>query len=57
MLKLHSEEISGFSVTQILCEIKIGDSRNPKTAFFAFLGALNCLKFVKKTAFKKFLNS
>ena len=38
---MHSAEISWFSITQILREIKIGDFRSAKSAIFTHLEALN----------------
>ena len=34
-------KIEDFSITQILCEIKFGDSRSAKSAIFTHLEALN----------------
>ena len=39
-------KLEDFSVTQILREIKFGESRGPKTAIFAILGALNFVNLV-----------
>ena len=38
-------KLSNFSVSQILREIKVGESRNSKTAVFAIFKALNLVDF------------
>ena len=46
MKKVHSVEISGFPVTQILREINFREARSSKTAVFAILGAVNFANLV-----------
>ena len=45
-IELHGVEISGFSVTEILCEINYEESRSSKMPVFCELVALNLVHLV-----------